>query len=292
MTERKKRLPRARRVKPDERPAMVLTDRDQAMLLAVNSFQVVRGQQLERLFFSSRSTAQYRLQRLFQHEYLDRHFQSVVEGGPASSPILYTLGKRGSEILIHQQGLLDTDIRRFPKSIPAHTLDHLLEVNEVRVAVTLACQAQGYRLDTWLDESVFRSQPDYVFLRDGRGREQKKPVYPDGYFALTAPAGTAHFFLELDRGTEARSAFKPQIAVYEAYTRGGGYQARFNTRSLRILIVCPGRERLKNLKLVTQEAGGDRKYWFTTFDQIDPATILTAPIWERLESDEKRALMG
>ena len=292
MSEGKKPLPRARRVKPDERPPMVLTERDQALLVTVNQFQVIRGQQLERLFFSSRSTAQYRLQRLFQHEYLDRHFQSVVEGGPASSPILYSLGKRGAELLIRQHGLLDTDIRRFPKSIPAHTLDHLLEVNEVRVAVSLACQTQGYLLDTWLDESVFRAQPDYVFLRDGRGREQKKPVYPDGYFALTAPAGTAHFFLESDRGTEARSAFKPQIAVYEAYTRGGGYQARFNTRSLRILIVCPGRERLKNLKLVTQEAGGDRKYWFTTFDQISPETILTAPIWERLESEEKQALIG
>ncbi|GIL13920.1 MAG: hypothetical protein BroJett038_26400 [Chloroflexota bacterium] len=288
----RRRLPRNRRVEPSARPAMKLTARDCAIIQAVNDYRALLGSQIEALFFASRSTAQYRLSRLYQHEFLERHFLTTVSGGPASSPTVYTLGKRGVQVLIDTFQLERTAVRLPKKSGFAWGfLDHLLEINAVRVAVTLACRQHGWELETWHDEPIFRANPDYVVLTDGRGRQRKKPVLPDGYFCLSVPQGKARFFLEVDRGTEPHSAFRPQVQVYLAYTASGLYQARYQARSLRILIVTTTPRRLANLQAVTRKAGGDRKFWFTTFEQITAETVLTAPIWLPLETETAAPLI-
>jgi hypothetical protein len=268
---------------------MVLTDRDREIVATVNAYQALLGKQLERLFFTSRSTAQYRLQRLYQHEFLDRHFMTVVSTAPAASPMIYTLGKRGAYLLSQEMGYAPTQLRRFPKVIKWQFMEHLLAINEVRVAVSLACQANGFALEEWLDEPVFRGAPEYVTVTDSKGKTSDKPVFPDGYFRIKTPQGTAHCFLEVDRATEQQSKFRPQVEVYEAYVASGQYQARFSPKSMRVLIVTTTAERMQNLKKTVQGAGGDEKYWFTTFAQVTEATVLTAPIWERIGSKEKRA---
>jgi hypothetical protein len=264
---------------------MLLTERDAEVIRAVNAYRALLGSQIEALFFASRSTAQYRLQRLYQHEFLERHFLSVVSGSPLASPIVYTLGKRGAKLLVDRFGLTP-DAIRLPKNTTYSWgfLEHLLTINAVRVAVTLACRKEGWELETWEDEPIFRAQPDYVELLTKRGKPVRKPVLPDGYFCLRVPQGKARFFLEVDRGTEPHSKFKPQVEVYQAYTHTGGYQARYQATSLRILVVTTTSRRLSQLKAATQAAGGDRKYYFTTLEQITPETILTTPIWEPIDT--------
>jgi hypothetical protein len=271
---------------------MVLTDRDREIVVATNAYQALLGKQLERLFFTSRSTAQYRLQRLYQHEFLDRHFMTVVSTAPAASPMIYTLGKRGAYLLSQEMGYQPTQLRRFPKVIKWQFMEHLLAGNEVRIAISLACHANGFALEEWLDEPVFRGAPEYVQVTDGKGKTSEKPVFPDGYFRIKTEQGTAHCFLEVDRATEQQSKFRPQVEVYEAYVASGQYQARFSPKSMRVLIVTTTPERLQNLKKTVVSAGGDEKYWFTTFAQLTEATVLTAPIWEVLGSKEKRAWVG
>ncbi|MBL8163271.1 MAG: replication-relaxation family protein [Anaerolineae bacterium] len=287
------RLPRSRRVAPDARPPMHLTARDVAIIQVVNDYRALLGNQIEALFFGSRSTAQYRLSRLFQHEFLERHFLTVVSGGPGSSPTVYTLGKRGAQVLIDTLGY-EQNALRLPKKagFAWGFLEHLLKINDVRVAVTLACRAQSWALETWWDEPIFRANPDHITLTDKRGTSHKKPVLPDGYFCLRVPQGMARFFLEVDRGSEPHSVFRPQVQVYEAYIRSGQYQARFAAKSLRVLIVTTTARRLANLKAVTKQAGGDRKYWFSTFAELTPETVLTAPIWQTMESSARQPLIA
>ena len=287
------RLPRHRRVEEPQRPPMVLTRRDCEVIRAVNDCRILSATQIEALFFGSRSTAQYRLSRLFHHEFLERHFLTVVSRPPASAPILYTVGKRGAQVLVETFGYERSQLR-LPKraTLGWHLVEHLLKVNDVRVAVMLAARQDGITLETWLDETTFRAQPDYVSLTTKSGRKRQKPVFPDGYFCLVTPRGTARFFLEIDRGTELLSKFAPQIAVYEAYVASGGYQTRFQAKSLRVLVVTATERRVRSLMRVTQKVGGDRKYWFTTFDRVNTETILTGAIWQRLGSDMLLSLMG
>jgi hypothetical protein len=290
--ERKRRLPRAQRVAEDDRPTMILTERDLAIIKLVNDCRLLRGEQIEAVFFQSRSTAQYRLSRLYHHEFLDRHFQTVVSGGPAASPALYTLGKRGAHVLLHQEGYDRQQLRWFKgERLGWHVVEHILAINQVRIALQIACTQTGMTLAEWRDEIVFRAQPDTVTWKDKRGKTQHKPVLPDGYFCLSTPKGMARFFLEVDRGTEALSKVAPQLQVYEAYTSSGQYQERFQAKSLRILIVTTTPKRLDSLKTLTHSMGGDRKYWFTTLSSLTPATILTAPIWQQVDSPKRVPLI-
>jgi hypothetical protein len=288
-----KRLPRHVRVPVEQRPEMVLTDRDCAIIKMVNDCRALRGDQIETLFFQSKSTAQYRLQRLFHHEFLNRSFLTVVSGGPASSPAIYTLGKRGATVLVERFGYDRENLRLIRSgAIAWHLLEHLLKVNDIRIAITQAAAAQGWTLEDWRDETSFRAYPDYVTLTDRQGKQLEKPVFPDGYGCLSTPRGTTRFFLEVDRGTEVLSKFAPQVAVYEAYVDSGQYQTRFQARSLRVLVVTTTERRMKGLQTTTVKAGGDGKYWFTTFERITPATILTGAIWQRLGEDVRQPLVG
>ncbi|PIZ37464.1 hypothetical protein, partial [Candidatus Aquicultor secundus] len=67
------RLPRNRRVKDFQR--MVLQARDIAIILAVYENRFLRRDQIERLFFSTTSACNQRLQALYQHKFLDRIYQ-------------------------------------------------------------------------------------------------------------------------------------------------------------------------------------------------------------------------
>ncbi len=286
------RLPRHRRVAEAARPPMRLTDRDREVICAVHACRLLRGDQIAALFFGSRSTAQARLSRLFQHEYLERHFLSTVSGGPASSPALYTLGKRGVEVLVTDMGLERSDIHVPPRgALGWRQVEHLLAVNDVRVAITRAAKAQGWDLEEWRDAAAFRADPDYTVVADKKGKKQRKPVLPDGYFCLDTPRGKARCFLEVDRGTEALARFRPQVRVYQAYTASGGYQARFQAKSLRVLVVTTTARRLASLQAAVRAEGGDRKYWFTTFDRVTAESVLTGNIWQTLESDRPQPLV-
>jgi hypothetical protein len=270
---------------------MALTERDRAIIRAVNDCRALTQEQIQALFFQSRSTAQFRLQRLYQHEFLERQFLSVVSGGPASSPAIYTLGKRGVKVLVDTFDYDRSHIRLPKGNFSWQFIEHQLAINDVRIAVTLAAAANGWTLEEWQDETGFRAHPDYVTLTDKRGKARKKPVLPDAYFCLATPNGRSRFFLEVDKGTEELAKFRPQIRVYQAYTVSGQYQERYQAKSLRVLIVTTSPRRLANLKLATEQAGGDRKYWLTTFDRITADTVLTAPIWQTLEGETELPLI-
>ena len=63
------------------------------------------------------------------------------------------------------------------------------------------------------------------------------------------------------------------------------YAQRFGTSKVRILTVTTGQTRLENLKRITEQAGGRGRFWFTTFDQVTPKTVLTKPIWHKAGQD-------
>lgn len=273
------KLPRNRRV--DKPPPMRLMARDIEILSAVHDFRIVRGSQLQALFFGSQSTASYRLSRLYQHGFLDRHFLPTL-GGIASSPALYTLGKRGVDLL---RRALDGDPKNIRKP-PNHRelsplfLEHLLQINDFRVAVTVAARELGYTLEKWLDDFQLKASYDRVVIEAPNRRRREVSLIPDGYFVLRAPQGRACFFLEMDRGTMTRGRFRDKVLAYQAYIASGQYEKRYGTRSLRVLTVTSGPKRLENLKAEAEEARGGRVFWFTTSGLISPESLLTMPIWQ------------
>jgi hypothetical protein len=273
------RLPRNRRVSSP--PSMRLTERDVAILRAVHDFRVLRGDQLQALFFNSQSTASYRLSRLYQHGFVERHFLPTL-GGLASSPTLYTLGKWGVDVLRQVLDCGPGGLRRRlgSKELSPMFLEHMLAINDMRVAVTVAARQNGYTLETWLDDAHLKAAYDRVRITTTSGRKRDASLIPDGYFAIRVSQGRACFFLEVDRGTMTVGRFQDKIRSYMAYIASGQYERRYGTRSLRVLTITSGPNRLANLKDATERTGGGRTFWFAILQEISKDSVLDGPVWQ------------
>ncbi len=287
--------PRSERLPEDQRPPMVFQPRDLEILKAISDCRALTAQHIEDLFERKQSTIQRRLQLLYQHEYLDRQYLAVVSRAPASLPAIYTVGARGVRALIDGYQMDRGDIRRPRTQLGWKFLDHLLHVNDVRVSIILATRQHGLEVIRWLDEPYFRAHKDYTMVPTAGGKQRKYPVLPDGYFLLgnvpQGATGRAHFFLEIDRGTEPLDKFTPQIVAYDEYVRSDAYERRFSAKSLRILIVTTTDKRLANLQAATRRVSSASYYWFTTFDRVTCETVLTRPIWYNLTEPQPYPLV-
>jgi hypothetical protein len=260
---------------------MHLTPRDLDVVLAVHEHRLLRRDQIERLLFPSKNTANERLKRLHQHGYLARR-RLPVEIGQGSSQALYLLASRGAQLVAAHLGVDVAAIgwRRAHNHASALFLEHTLMVNEARLALALAARRHGYTLERWMAEEQLKRAPDRVTIVEGRHASREMAFIPDGYFTLHMAARRASFFLEVDRATESNRRWAQKVLAYLAYVRSGAYRQRYHTDCLRVLTVTTSAKRLHNLLLTTEKAGGGAMFWFTSLEQLSPETVLHAPIWQ------------
>ena len=284
-------LPRHKRV--DDPPRMRLTERDTRVVLAVYDYRALRREQIEKLFFPSRNTANERLQRLYQHGFLERRW-SPVEYGQGTSQAIYLLAEKGADLVAQQLGV-DRGAVAWQEShnqVGSPFLEHTLMVNEVRIAVTQAASQAGYRVEKWVKEEELKARKDYVDVSTSGGARRKIAVIADGYFVLNLGDKRAHFLLEVDRATEANKRWGMRVQAYRIYTESGKYSERYGTRSLRVLTVTIGPKRLANLKRTTERAGGRQMFWFTTLERVGAGEgVLSGKIWEIAGQEGSSALI-
>lgn len=282
---------RRRRDRRAETPKrMQLTERDIAIVEGVHRFRVLRQDQIQQLYFGPRnkSGAQRRLERLYDHGFLERRFLPVMVG---RSPTLYVLDRRGADLLRAARGYDELVWYGSSKQLKTDFLEHTLAINDVLVAVTLACRQLGYELETWHTESQLKARIDRVTVHTASGRRESVPVVPDSFFTVIAHGRRYPFFLELDRGTMTLARFKTKVQGYTAYYRSGAYQERYGLRSMRVLTVTLGEERLAHLKAATERVGGREWFWFALLDELRPETVLGAPVWWVAQREERASLI-
>jgi hypothetical protein len=143
-------------------------------------------------------------------------------------------------------------------------------------------------LHRWIPEGDFWVSPDTVTYQESGGTTRSRRVQPDGFFTIRRPAprhpGKVEefaFLLEIDRSTEDNPRFaREKVRPGVAYLRSQAYQKRFGVRYGRWLVVTTGERRLANMKTQTEREGGNSLFYFTTFEQVAPAAVLTEPIWQ------------
>ena len=245
------------------------------------------------MFFNSASRAYDRVKQLADAGYLERRYITQIATAPAASPMVFTIAKLGAQVLVDTYGY-DADDLYFAGSQMRNwqSLQPILAVNDIRAAIFRACDERPpFELVRWWIEARFRAAPDEVTVTNRRGRPGRKPVLPDGYCLIRAPAGYAHYFIEADKGSEGHKQFRSQVEIYQAYVTSGQYQQRFKTTSLRVLIVTTSPRRRDNLRRTTRGAGGKELYLFSTFDQMQPEAVLTEPIWYPATGEDAVALL-
>ncbi|MBZ0300043.1 MAG: replication-relaxation family protein [Anaerolineae bacterium] len=267
---------------------MRLTKRDKEIVEAVHRYRLLRQDQIEALFFGSRSATQRVLVRLYDHGFLERRFIPIYSG---RSPTFYVLDRRGADLLRAELGYEDLTWHHSSKDLSADFLEHTLAINDVRIAVTLAARQPGYELLEWRSESDLKAGYDRVRVHTGTGAVRSIPIVPDSYFVVQTPLGRAPFFLEVDRGTETTVRFLTKVRAYAAYYASGDYERRFGNRSLRILTVTVGEKRRDNLQEVSQKINSPQRFLFAVAADVRAATVFSLPIWYAAGEREPQVLI-
>jgi len=239
----------------------------------VASFDGCSIEQIQRRFFptpGARSACYRRLALLIEAGYLRA---ARILAAPASvfGKAFITVGPSAREILRSQLLLEPREVRRFAARAVPTTAAHDLAINDVHLALELACRGSSrVSLESWTSEWELRSTPRKVL---DPVLQRQVPVIPDAGFTLSL-GGSAlqRFFLELDRNT------------YPTPERFGA--------KLRALIVLAG-ETLTPVLFVTTDEKRARHIlaqakgleanptwiWVTTLDRVSERTILSEPIW-------------
>src|SRR5690606_4465317 len=131
-------------------------------------FRVLSQAQITALLFGSAATAQYRLEKLYDHHFLERKFLPISLG-EGRSPTLYILDRRGVETLRTERGYDEIKWFGTSKRLSADFLSHSIAVNDVMVLMTLACRKHGFILEQWQGENEVKADYDRVMVQSGTG---------------------------------------------------------------------------------------------------------------------------
>ena len=263
---------------------MRLTERDKKIFEAIHAYDGMMGfSQIKRMFFTGESQAKERLKLLYQHKYLNLPNKEQRRRVPE---MIYWLDKRGAEIVasIYSTPLKEFSWRQQPRWFQ---VDHDLAVNNFRLDMEEACRMNNLiSLESWTPESKFWSYPDKITYKY-QERKLERNIRPDGFFMLSTPGHHIRYLLEIDRSTEDNPRFyREKILPGLAYIKTKNYENRFGHRSGRWLVVTTGERWLRNMLKQAKNAEAKGQFYFTTFDQVNPATILHAPIWQREDREE------
>lgn len=267
---------------------MRLTERDVRTLELVHRFRLLTREQIQRLEFSTLSTTvcKRRLTALYHHGLLGRIGLSLHNAYGATRAV-YFVDKLGARVLDTVAGLEGIEPYRRDSGSSELFLQHTLDVADVRIAFTLACQSR-YRLEWWNERMCRRSRVGPLLSATGpavRG-------VPDAYFIIHHGA-TDGFALELDRGTVPERRMRTRFLSYGNWVKSGAYQRDVPCPSLRVLVVVAGpaaTSRLSRLKRWCEDEGGRSLFWFADRGALEDADALHDAIWQVAGADQPRSL--
>jgi hypothetical protein len=305
-----------------ELPSFRLTKRDIEIIKAVYFYRALTTTQIEALLFKSSYFEQqlktgvqqahsptrcnYRLQKLYHYGYLRREElpQRLMDG---RKPYVYFPDIKALNFLAHHELLDDEENTMRDKVYSASYpfLQHLLDINTIRIVLILAAKREGWEVSNWIDEKTLKQAQnlDVVTIKSHEGKISKASVIPDGFFTLKKGSMSYSYFLELDRSTETgeystfgRRDFARKIRTYGAYLtpQADGtsmFEKRYHLNQVRILTITTGEKRVDNLKMITERVGGANRYWFTWMKQCTPDTILSKEIWQIASREGLYSLM-
>lgn len=190
-----------------------LSPRDIEIIHAVFRHRFLRPTHIHTLLGGSAANLALRMRLLWQHGYLERP-QAQRPTKILTDEIVYGLGKKGAQLLEHLYPELrigHLDWTETPKKrVGWPYIDHQLGIATFFVCLKIACDRAGIQLH-WKGHYDHRR---YEIRTSGK----KYAFLPDGYFALEVPGrGTAHHFLEVDRGNISLARMQEKYRRYHSW---------------------------------------------------------------------------
>ena len=265
-----------------------LSEREEAILQAVNTYRFLTTSQVCRLFFSENSYnyAGRLLKGLADTEYLVRFPLPSTERG--NRELLYTLGRPGIKFLKS----IGCDMQMWSKNAllpPSYLhMQHSLAVNDFLIAgAVLVKQVPTISLRALHHEWLLKHNPLTVSLGNA-----EVGIVPDGFLDFRLHIhGTTYqtgVWVEVDRGTEDQGCIKQKVrALYTVLAREM-YRDYLQTGSMVVAFATTaGAPRLKALRLWVEEelkalgATESNEFFFLAVlsPEPDPQTLFLRPLW-------------
>ena len=276
-----------------------LTSRDIRILETIHEFDgLLSLRQIDKLFFSGagRSQPRARMRLLYDNAYVSMPDAESIHKVPLKETI-YWLDHKGASVVAGLRGMSVNQLR-YRKRPHFSLIGHDLKVNDFRILIREACRLRDdVELRTWIPESIFASRPDRIEHEASSRRRVKRAVRPDGYFLIECRTQSGRvkpfsFLLEIDMSTEDNPRFaREKVRPGVAYLKSSQYAERFGQPHGRYLVVTTGRRRMLNMKLHAEHHGGNKLFYFSTFDRLQTGTVLTEPVWMLAGDHEPRSII-
>lgn len=280
---------RASRFERPEKPSpLILQSRDREILVTVYGHRFLSSEQIRDMFFGCTTRSNARMRKLWENEYLDRHYLLPL-AFHGSSQTIYSLGPRGVDMVTESLGVDRAEVKRNRDKdcqLNPFFIEHILSINDFRISFQGAVERHHeLQFERWINERDI--QDEYKVHRNGKVIKHR--IRPDGYGRYWYKEKLYSCFLELDRSTETDGKFEGKVRSYMDYRRSGRYRQTFGVRFFRVLVVGITARRLSNLKRIT-EGTADGLFWFATLGEIREGKMFDA-IWTRAGQAETCSLL-
>ncbi|MGI0130743.1 MAG: replication-relaxation family protein, partial [Thermoplasmata archaeon] len=189
-----------------------LTDRDVAILTALDQYRYLDQAQIQALYFPSPRACQLRTAWL-REQGLVHGWLRVRPQTWRRHPSVLATSVRGAWLLANVRGQDPREAIRRSRHAVAHRfpLLHDLEANGFMIAIAIASRTrEGEGLYHWVGEWGCRETY----------RARRAAFAPDGWGQYLSPSGEVVFLLEWDRGTESPQRIGVKASQYIPYFGG------------------------------------------------------------------------
>jgi hypothetical protein len=206
-----------------------------------------------------------------------------------TEPVIHCLTRRAFSVL-HEAGIL----KEYPAVSWSHlekrarvsrlTLDHELEVMDVRAAITAAAKNAGNHV---VEFSTWPKLFEFVAAQPGQGQVLVKP---DGFIRIQGVDSSGKFedmfFLEVDRSHEDQRRLETRAHHYRDYYQRGGLASRFGRPRSEfkqfpfiVLMVFKTAERRNNTaeRLLLSNPPIRNQVWLSTLKEVTTSPL--GAIW-------------
>lgn len=260
---------------------------------------VLTDDQIKKLVSITDGPFEQRMRRMVYHHYihkLDSWKRKQFTFGPywlAERGARYVAGLAGDESQWRDYCFRES---RKWKGVRHPRLDNLIHntlIVDFRLSVEESCQVNSdLKLRRWVNESIFKADPDTVPFRNRKNQERRRNFIPDGYYIIddTGNRRLYRLFLELDNGMkDGYKMLDEKLLIGAAYVTSALYQQRFAATHGWYTYVCHDQRgadeaRVQLLKRYIEQFRPQlaNLFFFTTLDLVRSVEDrLTTPIWWR-----------
>ena len=268
----------------------MITDRDLAVLLALDRYYVCSRPQLQRLCYPTDLTGRVtrrRLQSLVEDGLINRHRAVIVYPHRIPAGSIYYPSVKGCQLLSETQG--DDRYLLTPTQCPqAHHALHWLAVTETHITLDAAIDGQqGVALLDWVNEwdivNKDEQHPEKRFRLYTLLQEQPRLICaPDAAFVLSYRGFNKVFFVEQDRGTSgAHQVAARKVKGYLGMEQHHRHHEKFplcNVSSLTVLCLAPDIGRRDALRRAFAGKEGSDLWKFVTVSDFVAERLLHEPV--------------